>query len=172
MLNKPPFNVVLKRTSVPLNILQHLHRLLHLKFGAHGLLPVLTCWRTIPNPSLSFTTVFYEMLKQLSCHGECFDSVGHHWICYNHVLLPDSPTNCCTCKNIYRSFPFLAQPFVSSLSLIDRLSTYDDDGIHCPLPQIPMLNPQSWCDDLNMLGPGSGAIWRCGPVGVVVTLLE
>jgi hypothetical protein len=28
------------------------------------------------------------------------------------------------------------------------------------------------CGGLNVLGPGSGTIWRCGLVGVVVALLE
>ena len=26
------------------------------------------------------------------------------------------------------------------------------------------------CHDLNVLGPGSGTIWRCGLVGIVVSL--
>ena len=29
-----------------------------------------------------------------------------------------------------------------------------------------------WCDSLYMLGPGSGTIRKCGPVGVGVALLE
>jgi hypothetical protein len=28
------------------------------------------------------------------------------------------------------------------------------------------------CDDLYILGPGSGTIWSCGLVGIVVTWLE
>ena len=37
-------------------------------------------------------------------------------------------------------------------------------------PQIPPLHEE--CGGLNMLGPGSGTIWRCGLVEVGVALLE
>jgi hypothetical protein len=34
------------------------------------------------------------------------------------------------------------------------------------------INRNSICDGLDMLGPGSGTIWRCGPVGVGVASLK
>ena len=38
--------------------------------------------------------------------------------------------------------------------------------------KLSFMMDYSLCDGLHMLGPGSGTIRKCGPVGVGVTLLE
>jgi hypothetical protein len=52
-----------------------------------------------------------------------------------------------------------------------RLRTRKAIGEGCK-EKIAAFNLNIWCDGLYMVGPGSGTISRCGPVGVGVALLE